>query len=216
MHKLSGPELPPISGNLPKQLIIFLHGLGDSGFGLFGLTSFFTSQFPDAQFLSPNAPFKHPLLENGYQWFGLDRWDEDYIYNGIKTASPILENFIVSNMNRFSIDYKDVLLVGFSQGAMMSLHLAPRLREKIAGVVALSGSLISPQTLKDEIKTRPEILLAHGDNDEVVDYNEMGKAEKVLSDLNFNVRSVTEYGVAHNIGQRAIDEMLLFAKKILF
>ena len=56
---------------------------------------------------------------------------------------------------------------------MLSLHIAPRRDEPLAGVVGFSGRLLEPESLIDEVKSRLPILLIHGDQDDVVPF-EMG------------------------------------------
>ena len=214
MQELIGPEFPPISGKKAKQLVILLHGLGANGLDLFSLTHYFTQVLPDAHFISPNAPFKHPMVPMGYQWFDIESWDEDYVYNGIKIAAPILENFIATNLEKLSLDYKDLLLIGFSQGAMMSLHVAPRLAKSIAGVIGFSGALVKPTALVKEVRSKCPILLVHGDQDQVINYIELEKATDVFKELNFAVTTCTELGVAHTIGQTGIEDANRFMKNI--
>lgn len=214
MKKINGPEFPPLSGNAPKKLIIFLHGLGSNGMDLLSLVEFFNESMPDSHFLSPNAPFRHPELSSGYQWFDYFGLKPQEIYEGVKKASLILENFIKTSIERFSLQYKDVILVGFSQGTMMSLHTAPRLANKIGGVIGFSGALINPLALEKEIKSTFPVLLIHGDEDNIVDHSELKKATDALKNIGFDVKAVTETGEGHTIGQKGIEEAKNFMLKL--
>jgi phospholipase/carboxylesterase len=72
MMELSGPSHPPLSGGKAKQLIVLLHGYGSNGDDLISLAPFFAQALPDAEFLSPNAPFPCEIAPFGFQWFGFE------------------------------------------------------------------------------------------------------------------------------------------------
>src|SRR5580658_7979289 len=63
---LSGPSHPPHSGGKPKRLVILLHGLGADGNDLIGLAPYWAPALPDAEFVSPNAPFPCDMARHGY------------------------------------------------------------------------------------------------------------------------------------------------------
>ena len=69
MPRLSGPSRPPASGGEPRRLVILLHGLGADGNDLIGLAPYWARLLPEAEFLSPNAPFPCDTAPYGYQWF---------------------------------------------------------------------------------------------------------------------------------------------------
>lgn len=73
---------------------------------------------------------------------------------------------------------EQVVLFGFSQGTMMSLHVAPRREDPVAGIVAFSGRLLEPDLLVDETVSRMPVLLVHGDADDVVPHSPYRKRPK--------------------------------------
>lgn len=77
-------------------------------------------------------------------------------------------------------------LVGFSQGTMMALAVAPQRQPEIAGVVGFSGRLLDPEKAGDA-RTKPPILLLHGDQDPVVPFESMGIAGEALQAAGFPV-----------------------------
>ena len=79
---------------------------------------------------------------------GLDRWLDDVAAGGVAPARTVL--------------------VGFSQGTMMALHVGLRRREPLAGIVGFSGRLLEPQRLPAEVGTAPPVLLVHGERDRLV------------------------------------------------
>lgn len=202
---LSGPEKSPQSGNQPKQLVIFLHGLGSDGNDLISLADYFADSLPDAQFLSPNAPFPCDMAPFGYQWFSLLEREEDIIYDGVQTAAPILNSYIDEQLDRFSVEPENLYLIGFSQGTMMSLYVAPRRAKEIGGVIGYSGALVKPDILADETTSKPPVCLIHGNMDDVVPYIELQKAETALQHAGINVATHTCPMLGHGIDPSGIE-----------
>ena len=197
--KLSGPEAAPTSGKKAKQLVIFLHGLGANGDDLFGLASFFSETMPDAHFVSPNAPFPCDMAPVGFQWFSLQDRTESAVLEGVRKAEPILNNFIDEKKAELGLDDKDVYLVGFSQGTMLSIHTALRRAKPLGGVLGYSGALVGAHLIKDECKSKPEICLIHGEADDVVPFDAFSQAMSVLQKQGFKVHGYSAPDIGHGI-----------------
>ena len=212
--KLIGPEKSPSSGAKAKQLVIFIHGLGADGNDLIGLAPIFAKILPDAHFISPNAPFDCDMAPMGFQWFSLQNREEKAIYAGIQKAAPILNDFIAEQLSKHRLTYKELILIGFSQGTMMALHIAPRFKEQCKAVIGFSGALISPSTLANECKTKPPILLVHGDKDEVVPYQALQHAKHIFDQLGFNVSGELIKGLGHGIDETGVNHSLAFLKNL--
>lgn len=198
MH-LIGPEQKPKSGGKAKQLVILLHGLGADGNDLFGLVPYFADKLPDAYFISPDAPFPCDMAPFGRQWFSLLSREEDYILDGIKTAAPILNNFIEEKKKELNLEDKDIALIGFSQGTMLSLYTSLRREKPLAAVLGYSGALVAPHLLKDEIKSLPKICLVHGEDDEIVPFDAFREAMDVLQKQRISVQGYSRGGLGHGI-----------------
>ena len=163
--RLSGPMLPPKSGAPAKQLMVLLHGYGADGRDLIGLGSEWRDDFPDMLFVSPNAPWQCGRNAGGFEWFPLsDRPAEDFRREGADLARPVIVNFLIDLWAQTGITAKDTILCGFSQGAMMALHVALSLDQPVRGVVSFSGALIPPAGEW----AKPPVALIHGDRDGVV------------------------------------------------
>src|SRR5580700_11798229 len=95
---LSGPSFPPQSGGTPKRLVILLHGLGANGDDLIGLAPYWAPLLPDAEFLSPDAPFPCDMAPYGRQWFSVQDRTPESVLAGVRAAAPILAAFITEEM----------------------------------------------------------------------------------------------------------------------
>src|SRR4029434_5861783 len=123
------------------------HGYGSNGEDLIGLAPFFAQALPEAEFLSPNAPFPCEISPMGFQWFGLEDRSPEMKLGGVRMAAEILDGFLDAELSKRGLKNRDLALIGFSQGTMMSLHVGPWRAEPIAGILGFSGSLIAPHLL---------------------------------------------------------------------
>ena len=148
--------------------MVLLHGYGADGNDLIGLAPVLAPLMPDVVFLAPNAPYPCEGNPSGYQWFGISRLDPALTLAGVRSAAPLVDAFLDETMAEYGLDESKTCLIGFSQGTMMALHVGLRRARPLAGIIGFSGMLAGPEILKDEIKSRPPILLAHGDSDEML------------------------------------------------
>jgi phospholipase/carboxylesterase len=137
----------------------------------------------------------------GRQWFGFEGRNESMILAETQTAAALLDSYISAEMTRRNLTESQLALVGFSQGTMMALYVAPRRARALAGVVGYSGALIGPQLLAAEIKSRPPMLLIHGSADPVVPYPSLGVAQTALQAAGIEIEAVTRPGLAHGIDE---------------
>jgi phospholipase/carboxylesterase len=196
---LSGPSHPPHSGGKPKRLVILLHGLGADGNDLIGLAPYWAPALPDAEFLSPNAPFPCDMAPYGYQWLSARDPSPEARLSGARAAGTILDAFITDELAKRDLSESDCALVGFSQGTMMSLFVGPRREKQLAGIVGFSGRLIAPELLGEEIRSRPPVLLVHGTDDPMVPYSSMAEADTALKAAGVSVETLTCPGIGHSI-----------------
>jgi phospholipase/carboxylesterase len=204
MIDLSGPSFGPAAGGKPRRLVMFLHGYGADGNDLLGLAPHWARLLPDAEFLSPHAPFPCEAAPFGRQWFGFEERSETMILAETQTAAAILDACIDAELARRGLAEDGLALVGFSQGTMMALHVAPRRSRAVAAVVGYSGMLIAPQLLATEIRSKPPMLLVHGTADPVVPYASLAAAKAALEAVGIAVTTETRPGVAHAIEERGL------------
>jgi phospholipase/carboxylesterase len=210
MTSIDGPSIHPLSGSQAKQLVIFCHGYGADGNDLIGLANYFQQILPDAYFISPNAPETCPMNPMGYQWFDFTSNDPDLIWKKVNDAGEILNNFIDNKLNELNLSDKDLSLVGFSQGTMMSLHVGLRRSVAMSSIVGFSGRLIREDTLSDDMKSKPPIYLIHGDQDPMVPYSDTINAAKILKDLDVDVQSHISPNTPHSIAQDGLEIAIKF------
>ncbi|MFT6106398.1 MAG: phospholipase/carboxylesterase [Rickettsiales bacterium] len=205
MQELQFFEKPPLSANKPKKLIVFLHGYGSSGEDLIALARDFCHDIPDAHFVSPNAPFDlEGSFLGGYQWFSLANRDPKIIYPQILEANNILDAFLDSQLKRFGLTDSDMILIGFSQGAMMANYSALRNPTQISGVISYSGRFILPKWLGEKMISKPKICLIHGKDDDVVPFDCFLEAKELMEKEQIPFESHALEGLGHSIDHHGL------------
>ena len=212
MAELSGPRRAAKSGN-GKYMVVFLHGYGADGNDLIGLADPLAEHLPDVVFHAPNAPQRCTGNPMGYQWFPipwLDGSSEAEAAEGMETAVALLNDWLDETMQAEGIDAAHTILVGFSQGTMMALHVAPRRAEPLAGIVGFSGRLLAPEALEAEMVSKMPILLVHGDSDEVVPPHSLPEAANALTQAGFEVYTHISKGTGHGIANDGLQTAFQF------
>ncbi|MBV8888418.1 MAG: prolyl oligopeptidase family serine peptidase [Alphaproteobacteria bacterium] len=215
MPALAGPSRPPAAGGKPRQLVILLHGLGADGNDLIGLAPYWAPLLPEAEFLSPNAPYPCDMAPYGRQWFSVQDRSPAAVLAGVRAAAPMLDAFITDEMARRGIGESDTALVGFSQGTMMSLFAGLRREKPLAGIVGYSGRLLAPELLAQELRSRPRVLLVHGTADPVVPFESLAHAETALQQAGVPVEILTCVGMEHSIDEAGLRRGGEFLRAVL-
>lgn len=212
---LTGPERQAHSGEA-DSLVVLLHGYGADGGDLIGLAEPMARHLPNTRFVAPNAPERCRNNPFGYQWFPipwLDGSSETEMREGAVRAFAALHDYLDSLAEEMRPER--TVLVGFSQGTMMMLHVALRRAAACAGLVGFSGRLVMPETLAGEIRSRPPVLLVHGDLDEVVPVASLTEAADALVAAGVETYPHVSKGTAHGIAPDGLGLALRFIQRQL-
>ncbi|MCE8511611.1 alpha/beta fold hydrolase [Ruegeria pomeroyi] len=205
----------PVSGDT-RSAVVFVHGYGANGADLLGLADVLGEHLPDTLFVAPDAPETIPGMPFGFQWFPipwLDGSSEEEARRGMEAAVTDFNAFLDALMVDEDLLPEQVVLFGFSQGTMMSLHVAPRREDPVAGVVAFSGRLLEPDLLPDEVVSRMPVLLVHGDADDVVPPQSLPQAAEALQGAGFKeVYAHVMKGTGHGIAPDGLSVALAFMR----
>ena len=202
----------PKSGGAPKQLIVLLHGYGSNGQDLISLAPYWADAAPDAEFVSPDAPFHCESGMGGFQWFSLAEYTAEKLLEGTQTATPILNQYLDELLEHYQLNDSDLILAGFSQGTMMSLYAGPRRKNSIAGILGYSGALIGADELATQSK--PPVHLIHGEADPVVTIDRYHHAVENLTKHGFDVSGHSTPRLEHSIDEQGIESGSTFVTSI--
>ena len=209
MGILEGPRADAQSGK-KDSLVILLHGYGADGNDLFGIAQALAPHLPNTAFRSPNAPERCTTNPMGYQWFPiswLDGSSEQEMEEGAERAKKTLHAYLDEAMAEEGMTPDRTIIIGFSQGTMMSLDVTMRRDKPFAGLVGFSGRLIesdAPMTCKTPV------LLVHGDQDPMVPVASIHEAREALAKAEVPVLWHISEGVGHGIAPDGLGLALKF------
>src|SRR5882762_1945013 len=205
--ELDGPRLEP--RGQARQLVVFLHGYGADGNDLIEIGRAWQGYLPHAAFVSPHAPEPCAGAPTGRQWFPLTFRDPDERWKGVNAAAPALNRFLDAELARRKLPASALALVGFSQGTMMALHTGLRRATAPAAIVGYSGLFVlpnnaEPDAVAAEIKSRPPVLLVHGDQDDLIPVEALFHATQALAALEVPTEFHISAGIGHGIDQEGL------------
>ena len=200
------------------SVVIFVHGYGANGADLLGLADPLAPHLRKTAFYAPDAPENCQGNPFGFQWFPipwLDGSAETAALAGQKQAAEDLNAFIDKVLADEGLEPSALALVGFSQGTMMSLHIAPRRPAPLAALVGFSGRLLQPETLAAETVSKLPILLIHGDADPMVPVQSLPEAADALVAAGFETFAHVCKGLGHSIDNEGLSLALGFLREKL-
>jgi phospholipase/carboxylesterase len=205
---LDGPRIEPRSGQA-KNLVVFLHGYGADGNDLIEIGRAWQELLPDTAFVSPHAPRPCGQSPTGREWFPLTMREPSERWTGVNAAAPVLNAFLDAELSRRQLPPSALALVGFSQGTMMSLHVGLRRAVAPAAIVGYSGMLVVPSEAEldkfaSEVRSRPPVLLIHGDQDQLIPVQALLHAAQGLASLDIPTQWHISPGVGHGIDQEGL------------
>ena len=215
MAKLVGPSFGPAAGGPPRQLVVLLHGVGADGQDLVGLAPMLARDLPHARFVAPDGPEPCDLAPYGRQWFSLQDRRPERMLAGIVRTAPLLDAFLDEELARYGLTDADLALLGFSQGTMMSLHVGPRRPRAMACILGFSGALVGGEALPDQARSRPPVMLIHGDADDVVPVQALFGAMDALQAAEIPVQWIVRPGLPHSIDPEGIAAGGRFLREML-
>ena len=182
-----------------NPLLILLHGYGSNEEDLFS----FAPELPDDSYvISVRAPYD--LQPYGHAWYAIHfDADENKFSDNVqaKQSVELIAGFIDAIVKQYPIDTKNVTLVGFSQGAILSYATALTFPDKVAKVVALSGYFnqeIMPEVIDTKSISHLKFFVSHGSVDQVIPVEWARKAKPALENLGLEVE-YHEYPVGHGV-----------------
>ena len=210
------------TGPQPTHSVIWLHGLGADGHDFAPIVP--ELQLPASlavRFVFPHATIQPVTINGGMamrSWYDIltpqlvKREDE----TGIRISEQAIQA-LIARENARGIPSSRIVLAGFSQGCAMTLHTGIRFKEKLAGLMGLSGYLPLIDMAAHErepVNAATPIFLAHGTHDPVVTLERAEASRAKLVDLGYPVRWHT-YPMPHSVCAQEIDDISSFLQSVL-
>ena len=205
--------IKPENGIEIKNAVILLHGYGGDGKDISMLSLNWKRHMPNTVFICPNGHEVCQINPSGFQWFDLTKDDPDYILEQSIKAENKIQNFINEIKQEFNLTNNKICLVGFSQGCMLSLNVGLISEEKFSCIVGFSGKIIDQNNLKGRVKNFSDVLLIHGDADQVVPSTYLLEAKDFLIRNGINVQTLLIKNCDHHIPMEASSTALNYILK---
>ena len=205
--------IKPESGIEIKNAVILLHGYGGDGKDISMLSLNWKRHMPNTVFICPNGHEVCQINPSGFQWFDLTKDDPDYILEQSIKAENKIQKFINEIKQEFNLTNDKICLAGFSQGCMLSLNVGLISEEKFSCIIGFSGKIIDQNNLKGRIKNFSDVLLIHGDSDQVVPSTYLLEAKDFLIRNGINVQTLLIKNCDHNIPMEASSTALNYILK---
>jgi len=194
--------------------LLLLHGVGSNEEDLFGLAPYL-----DERFLVVSARAPVVLGYGSYGWFRIEFTPGGMVADAeqAKESLRLLPGFIDELVETYSADGRRVYLMGFSQGAMMSLALTLTRPEKVAGVVAMSGRLpkqvLELEPDREALAGKP-VLVTHGLYDPLLSVEQGRAARDYLASLPVEL-TYHEYPMGHEVSMESLRDVAAWLTKAL-
>ena len=210
------------TGEHPVATILIMHGLGADGRDFLPIAEQLDlSSVGPVRFVFPSAPVMPVTINGGYQmpaWYDIlgadlvQREDE----KGLRQSQAAIDALIEREKSR-GITANRIVVAGFSQGCALALMTGLRHRERLAGVMGLSGYLPLAATLAKERSPASQgmpIFMAHGKHDGVIPISRAAASRDVLTGLGYPV-DWHEYAMEHSVCLEEIGDMTGWLKRVL-
>ena len=215
-YSLNSVILEPLSKEKPKNAVILCHGYGGDGKDISILASYWKAHLTDTIFICPDAPEKCAASTSGFQWFDLLDQTNEQILSKSLVAEIKLNKFIDEVKEKNNLSANQIAIVGFSQGCMISLQTGIKRKDKINSIIGYSGKIINTDHLGKNIISRPNIILMHGDVDQVVPIEGLLEAKNFFTQNDYSIETQIFKNCEHRIPTEGSSLGLQFIKKHLY
>ena len=216
-HVSSAETLSYIPDN-PEKALIIIHGYGQNGARMQGMTNSLKKDLPDTAFYYPTAPDRAP--HRGYQWFAIPAFgaemSEMKLYRRMLADAmdnvAVLHDLVDEIHNELDIPYENIDVTGFSQGGLMAVLTALTNPNHIGRAVSLSGVplVLTDDFDADMVVSEPDILLIQGTNDNVSPANSIVLTQKTLESLGLKPETAEIRGMGHQVTPRVLQYLIEF------
>lgn len=194
-------------------LLIMLHGYGSDENDLFS----FASELPEELLIvSARGPYKMQPFGNAWYAINFDaekgKWNDN---EQAKQSVELISKFIDEVSKAYDVNKKNITLLGFSQGSILSYAVALTYPEKVKNIVALSGYVnkdILPNNLTDKDYSHLDFYCSHGSVDQVIPPDWARQTQPFLNTLNIK-NTYSEFPVGHGVAPQNFYEFKEWLQK---
>jgi len=194
-------------------LLVLLHGYGSNEADLFGLESYLDARYT---VVSARAPLT--MGRDSYAWFPLAFSEEGPVVLDpaqAETSRQAIADFIGFCHAEYGTDPARVLLVGFSQGAILSAAVALTRPELVRGAVLMSGRILPESAENAVLPSHVKYLVVHGTHDSVLPVKHGRESQATLEKLGL-MPEYQEFSMAHQVSDDSLELVTSWADGLIF
>ncbi|MFK7973538.1 MAG: alpha/beta hydrolase [Rickettsiaceae bacterium] len=204
------PEILPIV-QVNKKLLVMLHGVGSDGGDLISLVPFMQQQLDNYHFMAPHGIEQYDMAPYGRQWFSLQDRSAPTIRKLIYNNADKVQQIITTKQDELGLTNAETVVLGFSQGTMISSYLTFTQKTPYAAMIALSGIVCPPDTINNN--TTP-ICIVHGVEDQIIHVDESKKFVKYCKEHNIPYQIKLIDNLGHSIDMSGLEFVVNFIKNL--
>ena len=212
-YSLNTIILEPLSKNKPKNAVILCHGYGGDGNDISILANYWRAHLPDTIFICPDAPEKCAASPTGFQWFDLMDQTPEQVLTKSLVAENKLNKLIDEVKEKNNLNDSEITIGGFSQGCMLAIQTGIKRKDKINSIIGYSGRIIDTEHLSKNMNSRPNVILMHGDIDQIVTIESFLEAKDFFGKNNYAIETKIFKNCEHRIPTEGTSLGLQFLKK---
>jgi len=210
------------TGINPTWSVIWLHGLGADGHDFESIApQLGFRDSPSVRFIFPHAPIRPITINGGMRmrgWYDIKgmAFDREEDRGGLEQSSEIVKN-LIEQENQRGVATDRIILAGFSQGGAVVLFTGLRLKQKLAGIIALSTYLpVAESTDAERLSVNQDtpIFMAHGTEDTVIPLVLAQHSHGMLVQMKYNIDWRT-YAMPHAVSPQEIQDIVRFMHGIV-
>ena len=199
-----------------NNAIVLLHGYGGDGKDISMLALNWKRHMPNTIFICPNGQEPCSINPSGYQWFDLTKDNQEYILEQSLKGEKKLNQFLDEIKSEYKLKNNKICLSGFSQGCMMSINMGLTSDEEYNCIVGFSGKVINLDNLKTRKKNSTNILLIHGELDDIVSPTHLLESKDFFLRNNISVETHLIKNCEHHIPVEASSIALNYILKKIY
>jgi phospholipase/carboxylesterase len=167
------------------------------------LADIWRDYLPDAAFVFPDGIER--AAADAFRWWELRSFAPRQLRAGVRQAAPRLQRFLEQIQDAFGIAPEATVVGGFSQGAMLALHVGERSRPALAGILAYGGMAAGLPQHRSRVRSAPPVFLYHGTHDAIVPFSAFASTDALLRRLGFDVAEWAAHGIDHTIDREGAE-----------
>ncbi len=212
------PQTHPLtlaaSAGPATTLFVMLHGVGADAQSFHDIARKLAPSFPHADFVTPDGFYPFDQAPSGRQWFSIEGVTPANRAGRVRDAATEVSAWIDAQLDARKLPHERVIVVGFSQGAIVGSWLALHRTPSPLAIVMLSGRIGDDATpIANTVQT--PVFWGHGSADARIPVAEQEPGAKLLEGWGARVTTHVYPGLTHSVDARELSDVVTFLQGLV-